>query len=273
MDLTFDTIYKNLDKVFRNHTIDLEDITFCDPWGIGMVCLKAVENANKADKGLILSNKAEISSYAKRMHFSKFMKELTYSKFLEHLDSISVNERENLNIHEIMHCSFRDEFAGRLSSKIRLMFQNFGMSNDDEQRVTSLVGELGNNVFDHNEGSWPTDFRGAIIIAQHYPKLKKVEIVVADAGVGFLGSMKAHEPSPTDDLEAIKLGLSGITGRIGERRGNGLKMIQDWTINKFNGIIRIHSGNGLVVVDRNGQKAENVNKILGTLAEIVVSYK
>jgi hypothetical protein len=273
MDLTFDTIYKNLDKVFNNHKINLKDVTFCDSWAVGMVCLKAIENMGEADKELIVPDSESILSYSKRMHFDVFMEGLTYKEFLEDYKKVVFTERENLNIHEIMHCSFRDELAGRLSSKIRLMFRDFGMNKEEEQRVTALVGELGNNVFDHNEGEWPTSFRGAIIIAQRYPQLRKIEVVVADAGVGFLGSLKTYDPAPKDDVEAIKLGLLGITGRAGERRGNGLKTIQDWTINNFNGIVRIHSGNGLVVIDKGGQKIEVVNKILGTLAEIVISYK
>jgi len=167
-----------------------------------------------------------------------------------------------------------DEFNARLESRIRKIFKNFGMKDADEQKATALVGELGNNVFDHNEGVWSTDVRGAIIIIQNYPEIKKIEALVADPGIGFFGSLRGIEPDPPlTDIDAIKLGLQGISGRVGERRGNGLLLIQDWTINQFNGIIRIHSGSGLVVVDKNGQKESNVNKILGTLAEFVVLYK
>src|SRR5436305_863822 len=36
-------------------------------------------------------------------------------------------------------------------------------------------------------------------------------------------------PNINSDIEAIKLGLAGNTGRVGEIRGNGLKLIQQWT--------------------------------------------
>ena len=65
-------------------------------------------------------------------------------------------------------------------------------------RATVLVGELGNNVFDHNEGLWPTDIRGAIIIGQNYPQLKKIEVVIADPGVGFKRSLQLRDPNLTD---------------------------------------------------------------------------
>ena len=152
------------------------------------------------------------------------------------------------------------------------MFIGFNLKSDEERLATGLVAELGNNVFDHNAGFWPTDFSGAIIIAQHNPIKKQIEVAVADAGVGFMGSLRASRPDLKTHTDAILLGLSGTSGRIGENRGNGLKTIQDWTINKFNGIVRIHSGDGLVVVDKNGQKTSDVFPILGTLASFMLKY-
>lgn len=273
MDLKFETIYTNPTSVFSEGVINLRDVTFFDPWSIGMVCLKAVEYKDHPNKKLILPQNADALSYLKVMHFAKLMSELSYSSFLDKLNSLIVNEQENSNICEIIHCNFRDEFNARLSSKIRVMFKNFGMDDNEEQLATSLVGELGNNVFDHNVGSWPTDVHGAIIVAQHYPDIKRIEVSVADPGVGFLGSLKLARPSLQNDIEAIKLGLSGVTGRVGEQRGNGLRLIQDWTINKFNGKVRIHSGSGLVEVDKkDGTKERDVHNILGTLTEFVVIY-
>lgn len=96
---------------------------------------------------------------------------------------------------------------------------------------------------------------------------------MVDPGIGFSGSLKAVDPSVKTDVEAIQLGLRGVTGRVGEPRGNGLKIIQDWTINKFDGIVKIHSGNGLVVVDKDGQHTQTTFPILGTLASLMVKYE
>lgn len=273
MDLTFAEIYDECDKRFFDHTVNLENCTWLDPWVIGSACLKAIEYKNQPDKMIILPKEKDMKSYLKRMHFDSLLREITYKDFIKPLENIRINERENLNVQEIMHCKFRDEFEARLSSRIRLMFQKFGLTSDDENRATALVGELGNNVFDHNDGQWPTDVRGAIILAQHNPRKRQIEVVVADPGIGFSGSLKSVKKAIKNDVEAIQLGLSGVTGRIGELRGNGLTVIQDWTINKFNGIVRIHSGNGLVVVDKDGPKSETVFPILGTLASFMLIYK
>lgn len=272
MDSTFNNIY-TLKNVFVGHTINLEDCTWFDPWVIGLVCLKAIEYQNHSDKKIILPSRIDLLVYLKRMHFDSLFEKFTYGPFLERLKKIDITEKENLNIHEILHCEFRDAFEGRLSSNIRMMLRNFGLGSDDEYRATALIGELGNNVFDHNDGLWPTAIRGAIILAQHNPLSKRIEIVVADPGIGFKGSLKMADRFIKDDIEAIKLGLSGVTGRVGEPRGNGLRVVQNWTINKFDGILRIHSGNGLVVVEKNGQSAQVVFPILGTLASFVIQYK
>lgn len=273
MDATFENIYKVWPKIFTGHRIDLGAVTFFDPWGIGLMCLKAIEHLDAPDKGLALPTNADTLHYLKRVHFDTLMRRLTYESDVQTLTSMDINERDNPNVCEIMLSEFRDQFSARLSSAVRRTFLAFGMSEDDERYATALVGELGNNVYDHNEGSWPTDARGAIVIAQHYPKFHRVNVAVADPGVGFLGSLKLAQPGINDDVEAIKLGLTGVTGRIGENRGNGLRLIQRWTLNRFRGILRIHSGAGLVIVDQDGQKTSRVPRSLGTLAELVIFYK
>jgi len=171
-----------------------------------------------------------------------------------------------------LHCVFRDELDARLN-KIQRIFAHFGLNEVERSMATSLVGELGNNVFDHNDGQWPTSVRGAIILAQMNPQKRRVEVVVADPGIGFSGSLKALNPNIASDVDAIKLGLTGVTGRVGESRGQGLQIVQNWTIEKFAGTVRIHSGRGLVEIDANGQRVETVFPIVGTLASFMVKYK
>ncbi|MBU4204948.1 hypothetical protein KKE19_03550 [Patescibacteria group bacterium] len=272
MDITFDNIYQKYADIFSKHTIDISNLGWCDPWVIGLVCLKAIEYKDEIDKGFILTKDTKILSYLKRMHLDAFLEELTYSRFLGGLKNLEINEKENLNVQEILHCEFRDNFDARLSSRIKNMFTKIGMNEKEGSMATALVGELGNNVFDHNEGLWPTNVRGAIILAQNNPIKNKIEVVVADPGVGFQSSLRLAEPSPNNDIDAIKLGLSGVTGRIGEPRGNGLRVIQEWTIEKFDGIVKIHSGTGLIVVDKNGQNEKTVFPILGSLTSFVVKY-
>ncbi|NCU42282.1 MAG: hypothetical protein EOM19_06225 [Candidatus Moranbacteria bacterium] len=187
------------------------------------------------------------------------------------LDKYVCGEKDDLSVQEIVHCKTQDEFGGRLHRFINI-FQNFGMSVDQSRYITTILGELGNNVFDHNWGNWSSDFTGCIILAQRYGGLhQKIQIIVADFGSGFLTSLHPAYPELNDDLSAIEKGLSGFTGRIGEQRGNGLKMIQNWTIDKFCGKLSIHSGEGLINVDASGIHKKNISKkIRGTIAQIIL---
>ncbi len=271
MNFDFKNFYKNINSIIKGSTIDLSAVEFIHPWSMVMICLLLIERISDSSKKLILPNKAETKKYLKIMHFDKILAKLGYIDAKELLSKIEVPERKSSNIPEVMHCYYRDEFNARLGHFIT-MFKNFGLNENDSQRATALVGELGNNVFDHNLGNWPTNISGCIIAAQNYPSIKTIEIAVGDPGVGFYGSLKTAFPDINNDIEAIKLGLAGNTGRIGEIRGNGLRLIQQWTLQNFSGKVMIHSGNGLVVVDKVGIREHIVNKILGTIAQFMINY-
>lgn len=271
MDLDFVNFYKNINKIISDSVIDLSAVKFIHPWSVVMISLLLIERMEKPDKKIILPVKTEIKTYLKRICFEKLLYEFGYTQEFIELNSFIAPTKDNLNLQEIIHCYFRDDFNARLPRFIS-MFKNFGLSIEESHRATSVVGELGNNVFDHNLGNWPTNSSGCIITAQNYPRFGRIEIAIGDPGVGFFGSLKAAFPEINTDLEAIKTGLDGKTGRIGEKRGNGLRIIQDWTINNFSGYVAIHSGNGLVIVSKEGMKEYTVNKIIGTLAQFVINY-
>ena len=59
----------------------------------------------------------------------------------------------------------------------------------------------------------------------------------------------------------------------GEIRGNGLRIIQSWTIDNFSGMLAIHSGEGFVSAEKDRMLEKRTNRILGTLAQIMIYYK
>lgn len=262
--------HKNLNEIIKGSVIDLSVLDFLYPWDMVMVSLLLIEKKDLPDKKVILPKNIDILKYLKRMHLPEILKELGYRES-EDFGSIEVSEQYNLNVQELLHCKYRDEFDARLGHFLK-MFLNFGMDINDAKLATAIVGELGNNVFDHNLGKWPTDISGCVIAAQNFPKLKKIEFAIGDPGIGFLGSLKAAFPELNSDIEAIKKGLAGNTGRTGEKRGNGLKYIQNWTIKNFSGKLTIHSGEGIIEVSEK-KTSESVGvKILGTLAQFVIYY-
>lgn len=88
--------------------------------------------------------------------------------------------------------------------------------------ITSTAGEIGNNSFDHNVGSWP-DIRGIFFGYD----LKKGQIVLADRGRGVLETLKKARPNLKNDEEALTVAFTEkVSGRTPENRGNGLKYVR-----------------------------------------------
>ncbi len=88
--------------------------------------------------------------------------------------------------------------------------------------ITSVVGEIGNNSFDHNLGNWP-DMPGIFF---GYDVQKK-EIVLADRGQGIFKTLKRVKKELVSDEDALQTAFSEVlSGRAPEARGNGLKYVR-----------------------------------------------
>lgn len=272
MKLNFESIHKLYPGFVSSTSVDIKLLESIDPWSLISVCLYLIERADKPEKGIILPQDVDMMAFLKKMHFDIFLREIGYSKEANQLTEFSKDEERNHDVQDITRYRYQDEFNAKLGNFLR-MFTSFGLDTSNVFRATALVGELGNNVFDHNSGNWPTDIGGCIIACQNYPKRKSIEIAVGDPGIGFKRSLKTAFPDLPDDIAAIRKGLAGFTGRVGEDRGNGLKLIQKWTLNNFSGNVIIQSGEGLVVVKQKGEFGRKVPRILGTIASVVINYK
>ncbi len=94
--------------------------------------------------------------------------------------------------------------------------------------ISSVVGEIGNNSFDHNIGAWP-DIRGILFAYD----IKQRMIVLADRGRGILETLKRARPSLSGDEEALHVAFTEkLTGRTPENRGNGLKYVRNVVTDK-----------------------------------------
>lgn len=272
MRLNLNSIHKHYPEFVSETAVDISLLKFVDSWSLVSICLYLIERADRPKKKIILPQDVDMLAYLKRMHFDMFLREVGYSKEADQLIKFNMDEERNHSVQDITRYKYQDEFNAKLENFLR-MFTGFGFSVSNAHRATALVGELGNNVFDHNSGDWPTDIAGCIIACQNYPKRKLIEIAVGDPGIGFKQSLKTAFPDLPDDVAAIKKGLAGFTGRVGEDRGNGLKLIQKWTLNNFSGNVIIQSGEGLVVVKQKGTFGREVPRILGTIASVVINYK
>lgn len=89
--------------------------------------------------------------------------------------------------------------------------------------IVAVAGEIGNNSFDHNLGQWP-DISGILFGYD----LKKRFVILADRGVGILGTLSRVRPELKTHTDALRVAFTEVvSGREPERRGNGLKFVRE----------------------------------------------
>ncbi|MDD3481228.1 MAG: helix-turn-helix domain-containing protein [Patescibacteria group bacterium] len=160
----------------------------------------------------------------------------------------------------------QDRFRARLD-KMAIMLSNNKPTFVLAPLLTAIVGEVGNNSFDHNLGNWP-DVPG-IFFAYN---LDKKIIVLADRGVGIKETLSRVVPDLRDDVEALNIAMKErISGRSPEQRGNGLKFVRNVVSdNPIN--FSLHSGTASATITKKNKHKLEVSladkNIRGTLTRI-----
>jgi excisionase family DNA binding protein len=147
-------------------------------------------------------------------------------------------------ISDSCYSGTQDSFRARLGHMAEVINAGPRMSGS-AALVTALAGEIGNNSFDHNLGSWP-DIPGIFFA---YDVNKKI-IVLADRGLGIKATLLRVRPELKDDLEALEVALTEhVSGRAPEQRGNGLKFVVDVAM-EYPIRISLQSGTAIAIIDK-----------------------
>ncbi len=146
------------------------------------------------------------------------------------------------------YCPTSVEFKGRLS-KLQAALEKLENVSDYYPLIIAIVGEIGNNSFDHNLGNWP-DISGIFFSFD----VNKRQIALADRGQGILRTLKRVKPDIKNDEDALHTAFTEvISGRAPEARGNGLKFVLEVVLN--NDIeLDFYSGGAKVNISNNAKK-------------------
>jgi len=142
-----------------------------------------------------------------------------------------------------LYCPTHDIFKARQNKLPRELSTVI----DNEQLVfllSAVVGEIGNNSFDHNFGNWPN-------IPGIYFQTNTAEgvIVLADRGNGVFSTIKKIKTDVKDDVEALRVAFTEIiSGRAPEHRGNGLKFVRR-VMEEEELKLKFYSGQAVCVID------------------------
>jgi len=133
----------------------------------------------------------------------------------------------------------RDVFSARMQSYI---------AETKQYMQAAVIGEIGNNTFDHNFTYFPGFPAGAYCntcFQEHYA-------VIADFGQGIRQSLSKVMPDLSSDKDALEAAFTKrISARSPEMRGNGLKFVSD-AVQHNAWHLFFQSGQGTCAIDKNG---------------------
>ena len=133
----------------------------------------------------------------------------------------------------------RDVFTARVQSYVL---------ETEKYLEAAIIGEIGNNSFDHNFAfisNYPRGVYCNVSYMQNY-------IVLADYGKGVKESLLPVAPFLRSDVEAVETAFTKrISGRFPEQRGNGLKFVSQ-TIQQNKWHLYFQSGSGSCSIDASG---------------------
>jgi len=150
-------------------------------------------------------------------------------------------ESRSVDIISDYYCQTRDVFETRNNKMLNDLMENKKKNlGDKTYLISAIVGEIGNNSFDHNLGNWPNIM--GIFFAYKITDFE-IKIILADRGQGILKTLKRVKPELKNDSEALQTAFfEKISGRTSENRGNGLKFVRE-SIKNIRANLNFISGN------------------------------
>ncbi|MCL5061761.1 MAG: ATP-binding protein [Nitrospiraceae bacterium] len=242
--ITEDTFEHVLHFLNESSIIDLQDITFIDPYGmVGILELGELLKSNSIQKTIHLPMSEEVLKYLERMDFFKFAD--NYFKLEPSKPEISEKYRRSsysdvlLEITPIEKSDDIHFIVGKVKERANAILKKH--LHYDERAINGFIvalSEVCQNIIEHSEK------KGFVGIQKyHFQNLNKnvVKIAVMDIGVGFKKSL-SERFSLKNDFEAIeKALLHGASRYADEGRGHGLAAVRRF-VNQWNGKISIRSG-------------------------------
>lgn len=193
----------------------------------------------------------KLKSFRPNFHGHRYYRRDDLELFLQDLSVLARNwatSRVASTPPEEFYCATRDTFQARLE-KLQIELSKQADLHDTFSLLIAINGEIGNNAFDHNLGTWP-DLPGIFFA---YDLNKKV-IVIADRGQGVLTTLRRVRPKLKNHHDALLTAFTEIlSGRAPEERGNGLKFVRQVLVqSSFR--LSFQTGDALLTIDQSTKK-------------------
>lgn len=160
-----------------------------------------------------------------------------------------------------LYCPTRDVFQARLDSWTQRLIKPRG---EIAFIIGAILGEIGNNAYDHNLGQW-RDLPGVYFQIDPAAGLA----LLADRGQGIRATLsRALKTIKNDEDALIKAFTVKASGRAPENRGNGLKFVSAMVqahkleLKFYSGIAQMYIAAGGIKVSKSLPKIPGVVAIL-----------
>lgn len=167
------------------------------------------------------------------------------------------------------HCQRNLEFVASYLSEKWLGRGWISVSSKLRNAIVGQVSEVYLNAFEHSRS--PV---GVFSCGQHYPNAQWLHLTAIDFGVGIPNTVRSLPQNLTlSTEEALRWALmEGTSTKAGDgiSRGMGLNLLQEF-VRVNQGILKIFSHDGYVVIDRDGIQFGYIStKLSGTLVDIAL---
>ena len=169
-------------------------------------------------------------------------------------------EVEGESFLPINHFSNKDdvnEQISKISKHIEnKVDKNFGFS------INYLLAELSDNIEQHSQ------FTQASIMTQYYPDKKYIDVGIFDNGISIPALFEKKGLKFSDDCDAIKKAIEGVSTKEEQGRGFGLRTSKNLVLEGLNGEMYILSRKGALILNpKNKEKSQELmkNALKGTL--------
>lgn len=118
---------------------------------------------------------------------------------------------------------------------------------DELLEFKTCMSEVFNNIVDHSK------IDTGSIFSQWYPQEKKLQIAIADFGVGIPTTVRSKEPMHTDAEAIVRAFDDGFSAQsTPQNRGSGLYYLKQNILDNLGGKLTIRSQNGAVDFTKSG---------------------
>jgi anti-sigma regulatory factor (Ser/Thr protein kinase) len=242
--ITEDSFEHTLHLYQEESSIDLQEISFIDPYGmVGLLEIGEFFLSRGVQKTLLLPRSAEVLTYLQRMDFFQFAeKYFILEPFNQQRGEKGMRSSHSDVLLEITPIEKTDDIhfiVGKVKERAHAIL--FAHLHYDENAINGFIvalSEICQNIIEHSE------YKGLVGIQKyHFHNLNKnvVKIAVMDIGRGFRESL-SERFSLKNDLNAIEKGLLHGASRFADKgRGHGLSAVRRFVI-QWDGKLSIRSG-------------------------------